>query len=198
MRCYKGVLWRYLYAPVLKNDLLRSDGQGRACGGVRWAFWKSVPLILKERKTWGNRSWFSIRHSQPSHILPLPFPHKTSRKTCKEKAYVGRRRPAFNFCTSYSTQCHTMHRMQISQGTLDNTSNKSAHTCTKKGGPANMTGLENHMQVKLPVKRWCKGDSWKKIFRKKGVAEAVFRWSREFDFHFRAGFIWFSLSCWKW
>lgn len=65
------------HAPFLKSDLLRSDGLGRVCREVRWAFLKTVPLILKERKTWGNRSWFSIRQSQPSHILPLPFPPHT-------------------------------------------------------------------------------------------------------------------------
>lgn len=82
----------------------------------------------------------------------LPSPHKTSRKTCKEKAYVGRRRPAFNFCTSYSTQCHTMHRMRISQGTLYNTSNKSTHTCARKGGEASMTELQSKVQVELSLK----------------------------------------------
>lgn len=123
------------YAPLLRGDLVRSAGLGSAWGEVGWAFLQTVPLILKERKTWGNRSWFSIRQSRPSHILPLPFPPLTKLpgKPAKKKAYVGRRRAAFNFCTSYSTQCHTMHRMRISQGTLHNTSTK-AHTHAPEKG----------------------------------------------------------------
>lgn len=81
-RDYRGAFRRYpcdweVYAPFLKSPLLRDDGLGRACREIKWTFSKTVPLILKERKTWGNRSWFSIRQSQPSHILPLPFPPRT-------------------------------------------------------------------------------------------------------------------------